>query len=241
MKVNTAIGGLLLDRDECFSHWTVLNVLRSLFVLIENFRQKKNWKFAFKEYFNWKCQNLLANISGLPIINTNTSTRTTHLHRFCRPCCELLANFALDWRCDISFCFHRESPAYDFDLCDNEQWMEWKRRRLSSEQKPRFCNKWRARFCFESICSITSARFNVRLTLSIRPLFFVASRRGDDIKPHTYDQNRFLSTTISIFNQLLKFVNQQSPIISPTITVRSSQLFCSSATPPRCCLAQYKT
>lgn len=41
MKVNTAIGGLLLDRDECFSHCTVLNVLRSLFVLIENFRQKK--------------------------------------------------------------------------------------------------------------------------------------------------------------------------------------------------------
>lgn len=41
MKVNTAIGGLLLDRDECFSHWTVLNVLRSLFVLIQNFRQKK--------------------------------------------------------------------------------------------------------------------------------------------------------------------------------------------------------
>lgn len=67
---------------------------------------------CLKITFNWN-RPTCWQISGLSIINTNTSTTTTHLHRFCRPCIGSLALSSLDLNCDtLSFYFRREFPAF---------------------------------------------------------------------------------------------------------------------------------
>lgn len=88
----------------CWTEW--FKVILIVFIsFIENFRQNE----MFLKIILIEIVKTCWQISGISIINTNTSTTTTHLHRFCRPCNDLLTRFALKLQCDISFCFPPES------------------------------------------------------------------------------------------------------------------------------------